>query len=51
MAVTYLTDVVLLDHGIKENSTLSSVIQNHLKPGHGISSSLSVQRSWTLSNF
>ncbi|RVW19019.1 putative disease resistance RPP13-like protein 1 [Vitis vinifera] len=28
-----------------------SVIQNHLKPGHGISSSLSVQSSWTLSNF
>ncbi|KAL6327190.1 hypothetical protein AAG906_015229 [Vitis piasezkii] len=33
MVVTYLTDVVLLDHGMKENSTLSSVIQNHLKPG------------------
>ncbi|CBI40638.3 unnamed protein product, partial [Vitis vinifera] len=51
MVVTYLTDVALLDHGMKENSTLSSLIQNHLKPGHGISSSLSVQSSWTLSNF
>ncbi|CBI38918.3 unnamed protein product, partial [Vitis vinifera] len=27
------TDIVLLDHGINENSTLSSVIENHLKPG------------------
>ncbi|CBI32194.3 unnamed protein product, partial [Vitis vinifera] len=27
------TDVVLLDHGINENSTLSSVIEKHLKPG------------------
>ncbi|CAA0820717.1 HIT-type Zinc finger family protein [Striga hermonthica] len=27
------TDVVLLDHGIHENTTLSSVIENHLKPG------------------
>ncbi|XP_047975911.1 box C/D snoRNA protein 1-like [Salvia hispanica] len=27
------TDVVLLDHGIHENSTFFSVIENHLKPG------------------
>ncbi|KAL8542392.1 hypothetical protein ACS0TY_003311 [Phlomoides rotata] len=27
------TDVVLLDHGVHENSTLSSVIEKHLKPG------------------
>ncbi|CBI39357.3 unnamed protein product, partial [Vitis vinifera] len=33
MVVSYLTDVVLLDHGMKENSTLSSVIENHLTPG------------------
>ncbi|XP_019073228.1 uncharacterized protein LOC100242803 isoform X1 [Vitis vinifera] len=39
------------ENRMKENSILSSVIQNHLKPGHGISSSLSVQSSWTLSNF
>ncbi|XP_073027807.1 uncharacterized protein [Primulina eburnea] len=29
----HLTDVVLIDHGIHENTTLSSVIENHLKPG------------------
>ncbi|GFP93128.1 box c/d snoRNA protein 1 [Phtheirospermum japonicum] len=27
------TDVVLVDHGVNENSTLASVIENHLKPG------------------
>ncbi|OMO67628.1 Zinc finger, HIT-type [Corchorus olitorius] len=27
------TDVVLLDHGVHENTILSSVIENHLKPG------------------
>ncbi|KAG8363571.1 hypothetical protein BUALT_Bualt19G0036300 [Buddleja alternifolia] len=27
------TDVVLVDHGVNENATLSSVIENHLKPG------------------
>ncbi|PIN15587.1 hypothetical protein CDL12_11760 [Handroanthus impetiginosus] len=27
------TDVVLVDHGVHENTTLSSVIENHLKPG------------------
>ncbi|CBI38917.3 unnamed protein product, partial [Vitis vinifera] len=26
-------DIVLLNHGINENSTLSSAIENHLKPG------------------
>ncbi|KAI3448935.1 hypothetical protein Pfo_005600 [Paulownia fortunei] len=27
------TDVVLVDHGVHENTPLSSVIENHLKPG------------------
>ncbi|KAL6557466.1 hypothetical protein OROMI_017816 [Orobanche minor] len=27
------TDIVLVDHGVNENTTLSSVIENHLKPG------------------
>lgn len=29
----HLTDVVLIDHGIHENTTFSSVIEIHLKPG------------------
>ncbi|XP_073129177.1 uncharacterized protein [Henckelia pumila] len=29
----HLTGVVLIDHGIHENTTFSSVIENHLEPG------------------
>ncbi|EYU42238.1 hypothetical protein MIMGU_mgv1a007493mg [Erythranthe guttata] len=29
----HLTEIVLVDHGVNENTTLSSLIENHLKPG------------------